>query len=575
MYRALTILQYALYQSPQHLQPLQGDVVPHLIGAYLMPAGVSLAMELPHSVGWNPEEVPLYFWRYCVSALEKVHAQGILHGNLQWRHFIVGLDARVTIVGFRHARALIPLPEYGVGQATQAELDTEMQKFRWMVDFCGVGDMETKRKKLAHLRLLVRGAESTADMRAQWRRENLPLLSKKEAQHWLDSIHSSPQGRCVRVQHQPSSDSRAFADACLKFRKRTRYLMTPSQRRMFDAERAYPVTFKHFNSTARKISAFGVALPLPPQFLPFSTNNLHPHRAGPLRDETSSTITTSNLGQVTHTGVARMTPTTAFSYTPLTTFFDAECFSKYLEDVADKHYNETLAKFGISTWSMIRDATRDQASALGLTFPRWSHGFEPGAGASTVTLSGTMRTKLRFHYPTWRKKMGHIKTAWHKMKLERKRLVARADRPEVTNGPPILTPDELDDRKEALRKDGPQPTAPGVPPRSALKRPLGALYVDWEQYGQNIEHNEDEVAERPKRQDPGWLRDATLDMRREIIAYALDPDIEKRPAKRARIARIGDIGDAMSPIAPVEYGDTEPNTPTECQTCEQTVGSLA
>ncbi|KLO13775.1 hypothetical protein SCHPADRAFT_798816, partial [Schizopora paradoxa] len=66
-------------------------VVPTIIGVYLIDRRISVAMELPHSSFWveATEDMSVVLKRKCISALDKIHERGVLHGDVELRHMLV------------------------------------------------------------------------------------------------------------------------------------------------------------------------------------------------------------------------------------------------------------------------------------------------------------------------------------------------------------------------------------------------------------------------------------------------------------------------------------------------------
>ncbi|KAH0838460.1 hypothetical protein J3R83DRAFT_6772 [Lanmaoa asiatica] len=100
--------ELALYKSEQYLRPLQGDVVPHIIGVHVMPETVSMTMEMPHSSFWieSSPSMPHALKERVIAAFEKIHGQGVLHGDPELRHMLIGADGKVMIIDFGMSRAI-------------------------------------------------------------------------------------------------------------------------------------------------------------------------------------------------------------------------------------------------------------------------------------------------------------------------------------------------------------------------------------------------------------------------------------------------------------------------------------
>ncbi|KAJ6509257.1 hypothetical protein C8R47DRAFT_14745 [Mycena vitilis] len=127
--------ELALYKG--QLKPLQGRVVPAIINVYSCPSAVDVAMEPPHHSFWieASEDMPHVLKKRCVEAFAKVHAAGVLHGDVELRHMLIGGDARVTIIDFQESRALEPNAAVQLVAATPDELRLEMRKVKFKLDY--------------------------------------------------------------------------------------------------------------------------------------------------------------------------------------------------------------------------------------------------------------------------------------------------------------------------------------------------------------------------------------------------------------------------------------------------------
>lgn len=129
--------ELALYKSSNHMRPLQGVVVPHIIGVYMTPGFIDIAMELPHPCFWieASPDMPHSLKQRCVEAFERLHQQGILHGDVELRHMLIGADCKVTIIDFQLSRSSIPIEEVGLHVATPEEFRMEMRRVKYKLDF--------------------------------------------------------------------------------------------------------------------------------------------------------------------------------------------------------------------------------------------------------------------------------------------------------------------------------------------------------------------------------------------------------------------------------------------------------
>ncbi|KAJ7655093.1 hypothetical protein DFH06DRAFT_490379 [Mycena polygramma] len=142
--------ELALYKG--QLKPLQGRVVPAIINVFSCPGAVDVAMEPPHHSFWieASEDMPYVLKKRCVEAFKKLHAAGVLHGDVELRHMLIGGDARVTIIDFQESRALEPNAAVQLMADTPDELRLEMRKVKFKLDYENARKREDEK--------LVRGA---------------------------------------------------------------------------------------------------------------------------------------------------------------------------------------------------------------------------------------------------------------------------------------------------------------------------------------------------------------------------------------------------------------------------------
>ncbi|KAL0580287.1 hypothetical protein V5O48_001704 [Marasmius crinis-equi] len=134
--------ELALYKK--HMKELQGDVVPTIIAVLAAPAALNVAMEPPHHSFWieASTDMPLVLKDRCVEAFEKIHARGVLHGDVELRHMLIGGDGKVTVIDFQESRALVPIPDLHLKATTFEEMRMEMRKVKVKLDYPGARDWE-------------------------------------------------------------------------------------------------------------------------------------------------------------------------------------------------------------------------------------------------------------------------------------------------------------------------------------------------------------------------------------------------------------------------------------------------
>ncbi|KAL5533674.1 hypothetical protein ACEPAG_134 [Sanghuangporus baumii] len=129
--------ELALYSDPDYLLPLQGDVVPKIIGVYIVEGKISIAMELPSSNFWveASDAMSGQLKRRCIAAFNKIHDRGVLHNDVELRHMLISPSGDVTIIDFQESRAIKPIKEIGLGRASEADIRMEKRKILFKLDY--------------------------------------------------------------------------------------------------------------------------------------------------------------------------------------------------------------------------------------------------------------------------------------------------------------------------------------------------------------------------------------------------------------------------------------------------------
>ncbi|EIW86546.1 hypothetical protein CONPUDRAFT_161272 [Coniophora puteana RWD-64-598 SS2] len=135
--------ELTLYNGEQYLKPLQGDVVPRIVSVRASSEEITMSMEPPHPSFWieASADMPDILKERCILAFQKIHARGVLHGNPQLRHMLIGGDGRVTIVNLQCGRSSIPLGSAGIGMATEIDYHKEMRKVILLLEFWGAREL--------------------------------------------------------------------------------------------------------------------------------------------------------------------------------------------------------------------------------------------------------------------------------------------------------------------------------------------------------------------------------------------------------------------------------------------------
>ncbi|KAF9515566.1 hypothetical protein BS47DRAFT_767479 [Hydnum rufescens UP504] len=136
-----------LLASSSHLRTFQGSYVPSVISVQSAPGGYLMVNFEPMSrKGWtdaHPQLTSPYLKGHIINAYTKIHAQGILHGDVSLRNIIVEQrGGKVHILNFQKARALVPLPNVGLAACTPAELEFEMRHVKFIIDSHGAQKRE-------------------------------------------------------------------------------------------------------------------------------------------------------------------------------------------------------------------------------------------------------------------------------------------------------------------------------------------------------------------------------------------------------------------------------------------------
>lgn len=109
-----------------------------------MPEVVSVTMEMPHSSFWieSSPNMPHALKERVIAAFEKIHAQGVLHGDPELRHMLIGADGKVMIIDFGMSRAIREHTSVGIERAETEEFRLEMRKVKYKLDYMGARKRE-------------------------------------------------------------------------------------------------------------------------------------------------------------------------------------------------------------------------------------------------------------------------------------------------------------------------------------------------------------------------------------------------------------------------------------------------
>ena len=83
------------YIHPETLRPLMGICAPTVIGLYNAASGsISLAMELPHSIGWREADphISARLKEKVIVAYQSIHSHNVLHNDVKLENMLIGVS---------------------------------------------------------------------------------------------------------------------------------------------------------------------------------------------------------------------------------------------------------------------------------------------------------------------------------------------------------------------------------------------------------------------------------------------------------------------------------------------------
>ncbi|KDQ06941.1 hypothetical protein BOTBODRAFT_70712 [Botryobasidium botryosum FD-172 SS1] len=167
-----------LYSSPYHLKLLQGIIVPRVISASIPDEGAAvLNMEPISQRGWteaHPKFMSTSDKEVVIRTYMVLHAQGILHNDVALRHILLSDDGLVHLVDFTRARSTRSCRLADLPLCTQAELDLELRRVKWVLEYDDAHHTETQRWEDTDREVYQRNCERRA---ARERGVCVPMLS--------------------------------------------------------------------------------------------------------------------------------------------------------------------------------------------------------------------------------------------------------------------------------------------------------------------------------------------------------------------------------------------------------------
>lgn len=132
-----------------------------------MPEAVSITMELPHSSFWleASSTMPDVLKERVIAAFEEIHARGVLHGDPELRHMLIGADGRVTIIDFGMSRAVAADDTVDLEHACREEFLLEMREVKYKLDY-----KDARKKEAAKVQAYLSRARRNERRRRMWKR---------------------------------------------------------------------------------------------------------------------------------------------------------------------------------------------------------------------------------------------------------------------------------------------------------------------------------------------------------------------------------------------------------------------
>ena len=96
--------------------------------------------------------MPVVLKERCIEAFEKLHSVGILHGDVELRHMLIGGDGKITIIDFQGSRALIPNDGVMLQKAEPADFLMEMRKVKYKLDYGNAREKEYRKVMISEER---------------------------------------------------------------------------------------------------------------------------------------------------------------------------------------------------------------------------------------------------------------------------------------------------------------------------------------------------------------------------------------------------------------------------------------
>lgn len=114
-----------------------GECVPRLIAVRCGSDRFNLGFEIPHQTFFieASADMPETLKRRTINVLERLHAQGVCHSDLNLENILIGADGNIYIFNFHHARYIIEQPVVFLERANLADFMWEMRRLKFKLDY--------------------------------------------------------------------------------------------------------------------------------------------------------------------------------------------------------------------------------------------------------------------------------------------------------------------------------------------------------------------------------------------------------------------------------------------------------
>ena len=182
-----------------------GEYVPRLIAVRCGSDRFNLGFEIPHQTFFieASADMPETLKRRTIKVLEKLHAKGICHKDLNLENILIGADGKIYIYNFHHARYIIEQPAVFLERANAADFAWEMRRLNFKLDYENAREKEKIRLGISidrvrknYLEIKMQEGDPSYQPKlvepSQIAKMNPPIdLSKYES--WFDDLDREPR----------------------------------------------------------------------------------------------------------------------------------------------------------------------------------------------------------------------------------------------------------------------------------------------------------------------------------------------------------------------------------------------